>query len=92
MIGIAPAPETIHDFGGFDDRLYNLTYPAHPSADVIAEAAQAVGAAGIPHAEDAQRGYHHGVWIPLMPAFPEADVPVIQLSLCRGAGALPCLS
>lgn len=86
-IGTAPAPETIYDFGGFDDRLYSLTYPARPSAEVIAEVAQALEAAGIPHAEDARRGYDHGVWIPLMLAFPKADVPVIQLSLRRGASA-----
>jgi 4,5-DOPA dioxygenase extradiol len=84
-IGTAANPETIHDFGGFDRRLYSLTYPAHPSAAVIFEVAQALAAAGIPHAEDAQRGYDHGVWIPLMLAFPKADVPVIQLSLRHGA-------
>jgi 4,5-DOPA dioxygenase extradiol len=86
-IGTAPAPETIHDFGGFDDRLYSLTYPARTSAPVIAEVSQALEAAGIPHATDAGRGYDHGVWIPLLLAFPKADVPVIQLSLRRGASA-----
>lgn len=86
-IGTAPAPETIHDFGGFDDRLYSLTYPARTSAPVIAEVSQALEAAGIPHATDAERGYDHGVWIPLLLAFPKADVPVIQLSLRRGASA-----
>jgi len=86
-IGTAPAPETIYDFGGFDDRLYSLTYPAHTSAPVITEVAAALAAAGIPHAEDPDRGYDHGVWIPLMLAFPKADVPVIQLSLRRGASA-----
>ena len=86
-IGTARAPETIHDFGGFDDRLYSLTYPARTAAPVIAEVSQALTAAGIVHAEDAQRGYDHGVWIPLLLAFPKADVPVIQLSLRRGASA-----
>jgi 4,5-DOPA dioxygenase extradiol len=86
-IGTAPSPETIYDFGGFDDRLYSLTYPARTSAEVIAEVAQALDAAGIAHAEDPDRGYDHGVWIPLKLAFPQADVPVIQLSLRRGAPA-----
>jgi 4,5-DOPA dioxygenase extradiol len=86
-IGTAPAPETIYDFGGFDDRLYSLTYPARTSAPVIAEVAAALDAAGIAHAKDPGRGYDHGVWIPLMLAFPKADVPVIQLSLRRGASA-----
>lgn len=86
-IGTAPTPETIYDFGGFDDRLYSLTYPAKTSADVIAELDEALALAGIPHAKDPARGYDHGVWIPLMLAFPKADVPVIQLSLHRGASA-----
>jgi 4,5-DOPA dioxygenase extradiol len=86
-IGTAPAPETIYDFGGFDDRLYSLTYPARTSTKVIAEVAQALNAAGIAYAEDPNRGYDHGVWIPLMLAFPKADIPVVQLSLRRGASA-----
>jgi 4,5-DOPA dioxygenase extradiol len=86
-IGTASAPGTIYDFGGFDDRLYSLTYPAHTAAEVIVEVAQALDAAGVAHDEDPGRGYDHGVWIPLMLAFPKADVPVIQLSLRRGASA-----
>ncbi|TXH95879.1 MAG: dioxygenase [Pseudorhodobacter sp.] len=86
-IGTAPAPETIYDFGGFDDRLYSLTYPARTSAPVIAEVTAALEAAGIANAADPFRGYDHGVWIPMMLAFPKADVPVIQLSLRRGASA-----
>lgn len=86
-IGTAPAPETIYDFGGFDDRLYSLTYPARTSPPVIVEVAQALDAGNIPHALDSDRGYDHGAWIPLMLAFPKADVPVIQLSLRRDASA-----
>jgi 4,5-DOPA dioxygenase extradiol len=86
-IGTAAAPQTIHDFGGFDDRLYAMRYPARTSPEVIAEVADALRAAGIAFAEDARRGYDHGVWIPLMLAFPRADVPVVQLSLREGATA-----
>jgi 4,5-DOPA dioxygenase extradiol len=86
-IGTAPAPETVHDFGGFDDRLYDLTYPARTDAALTAEVRQALATAGIAAAEDATRGYDHGVWIPLMLAFPGADIPIVQLSLRRGAGA-----
>lgn len=86
-LGTAPAPETVYDFGGFDDRLYSLHYPARTDATVIDEVRQALTDAGIAAAEDAGRGYDHGVWIPLMLAFPKADVPVVQLSLRRGAGA-----
>lgn len=86
-IGTAAAPETIHDFGGFDPRLYAMRYPARTSGEVVSEVAAALTAAGIPFAEDARRGYDHGVWIPLMLAFPKADVPVVQLSLRQGASA-----
>lgn len=86
-IGTAAAPETVHDFGGFDERLYDLRYPARTSPEVIAETAAALKAAGIAYSEDPRRGYDHGVWVPLLLAFPNADVPVIQLSLCHGASA-----
>lgn len=86
-IGTAAAPETVHDFGGFDDRLYDLRYPARTSPEVIAEIAAALKEAAIAYSEDPRRGYDHGVWIPLLLAFPKADVPVIQLSLRHGASA-----
>lgn len=86
-IGTAPAPDTIYDFGGFDDRLFSLTYPARTDTTVIAEVSAALEAAGIAHDTDPRRGYDHGAWIPLMLAFPKADVPVIQLSLRRGGSA-----
>lgn len=86
-IGTAAAPETVHDFGGFDERLYSMRYPARTSPEVIAEIGAALQAAGIAHAEDPRRGYDHGVWVPLMLAYPKADVPVIQLSLRHGATA-----
>lgn len=84
-IGTAAEPETVHDFGGFDDRLYEMRYPARTSAEVVSEIEAALDVAAITHARDARRGYDHGVWIPLMLAFPKADVPVVQLSLRRGA-------
>ena len=86
-IGTAAAPETVHDFGGFDERLYDLRYPARTSPDVISELVSALKEAGIAYSEDARRGYDHGVWIPLMLAFPKAEVPVVQLSLRHGASA-----
>ena len=86
-IGTAAAPETVYDFGGFDDQLYELRYPARTSPDVIFEVASALKDSGIAYSEDSKRGYDHGVWIPLMLAFPTADVPVVQLSLQHGASA-----
>jgi 4,5-DOPA dioxygenase extradiol len=77
----------VYDFGGFDDRLYSMTYPARTSAALIDQVAQALTLAGIAFGKDATRGYDHGVWIPLLLAFPKAELPVVQLSLRRGATA-----
>jgi 4,5-DOPA dioxygenase extradiol len=84
-LGTAAAPETVYDLGGFDDRLYSKKYPAHASAEVIADIAALLESAGLAPALEPHRGYDHGVWIPMMMAFPRADVPVIHLSLRRGA-------
>lgn len=86
-IGAAAEPETIYDFGGFDPVLYTLRYQARTSADLVAEIDRALTAAGIAHATNTTRGYDHGAWVPLMLAWPEADVPVVQLSLRRGSSA-----
>ncbi len=74
-------PETIHDFGGFDPALYRLRYPA-PGAHLAARRAlELLQAAGLPATADAERGLDHGAWVPLMHLYPQADVPVFQVSL-----------
>jgi len=74
-------PQTIHDFGGFDPALYELQYPA-PGAHLAAQRAlELLQAAGLPATGDADRGLDHGAWVPLMHLYPEADVPVFQVSL-----------
>ncbi len=85
-VGSAPAPDTVHDFGGFPDALYRMRYPARTDAGVIDRVTGLLAAAGHPVANHATRGYDHGVWVPLMLAFPKADIPIVQLSLRRGAG------
>ncbi len=80
-VGFATRPETIHDFGGFDPRLYEMQYPANGSPAVAAQVVQALQQAGLPVAQDAQRGLDHGAWIPLRQMFPDADVPVVPLSV-----------
>lgn len=80
MVSNAVRPETIHDFYGFPEALYRLRYPA-PGAPQFAErVCECLGAAGIA-AATAERGLDHGAWVPLLLAYPEADVPVLQLSV-----------
>ena len=74
-------PETIHDFGGFPPELYRLEYPVAGMPDVASEAGRLLAAQGFIVTEDAQRGLDHGAWVPLMHMYPEARVPVFQVSM-----------
>ncbi|MDD2743568.1 MAG: class III extradiol ring-cleavage dioxygenase [Rhodocyclaceae bacterium] len=85
-VGFAERPETIHDFWGFPDELYTLRYPATGCREAANEVVAAIKAAGLPVAEDAERGLDHGAWVPLRLMFPEADVPVIPLSIQSRGG------
>lgn len=81
MITGTRRPETIHDFGGFSRELHTLEYPA-PGAPALAErAAGMLLDAGMDAQVAQSRGLDHGAWVPLSLMFPEADIPVIQLSL-----------
>lgn len=76
-----PHPGMIYDFGGFAPELYEMVYPA-PGDPALAERAyQLLSAAGMEPAKIASRGYDHGVWTPLKLAFPDADIPVVQVSI-----------
>jgi len=80
-VSAARTPETIYDFHGFPPALYQLTYPA-PGAPALAQRVhQLLDAAAIPTQIDPQRGLDHGAWVPLRMLYPQADVPVTQLSV-----------
>jgi 4,5-DOPA dioxygenase extradiol len=84
------APRTIHDFGGFPEALYRLSYPAPGAPDVAQRAIELLRAAGLAAEADEQWGLDHGAWVPLTFLLPQADVPVFQVSLparLDGAGA-----
>jgi 4,5-DOPA dioxygenase extradiol len=77
-----PKPETIYDFGGFPDELYQIKYPAPGKPDVAHEVAQSVKSLKV-H-EDHEMGLDHGAWSILRHIWPKADVPVFQLSIDYG--------
>lgn len=81
------APETIHDFRGFPEALYNMTYPAPGNPALAHRVGDLLSVAGIPTQTDEQRGLDHGAWVPLSLMYPDADVPVVQLSIDSRKGA-----
>lgn len=81
MVSATPMPETIHDFGGFPKELYQLRY-AVPGAPQVAKAvARLLHQAEIRVELDGERGLDHGAWMPLRQMYPDADIPVLQLSV-----------
>ena len=77
----AARPATIHDFAGFPAALYELTYHAPGAPDRAMEIVSLLTGAGIPASLDDTRGWDHGVWVPLRLAYPEAGIPVVEISL-----------
>jgi len=76
----APRHEAVYDFGGFDERLFELRYDAPGEPELAEQVWQALRHAGWPVHAVEQGGLDHGVWTPLRYMFPEADVPVLPLA------------
>ena len=74
-------PSMIYDFGGFPEALYRISYPAPGAPEIAAKAQTLLKAAGFTAGIDGCRGFDHGTWVPLLKMYPDADVPVVQLSV-----------
>lgn len=81
-----PNPETIHDFGGFAPELYALQYPAPGDPELARRIAGWLQAAGFAARAVDKRGFDHGVWVPLKLIYPDADIPVVSVSVDPGLG------
>lgn len=81
MLTAMANPPTYHDFYGFPEPLYRLRYPAPGSPDLAERAGSLLSAAGFPADFENRRGLDHGVWSILLHMYPEADIPVVQVSL-----------
>ncbi len=76
-----PAPEMIYDFGNFDSRLFEIVYSAPGEPSLAMTVAERLQAAGLGPRVTPKRGYDHGTWIPLALMYPDADIPVVQVSI-----------
>jgi aromatic ring-opening dioxygenase catalytic subunit (LigB family) len=81
------APPLLYDYSGFPAETYKLTWPAPGSPALAGRVRALLGGAGIESSEDARRGFDHGVFVPMKVAYPEAQLPTVQLSLRTGLDA-----
>jgi aromatic ring-opening dioxygenase catalytic subunit (LigB family) len=77
----AARPELIYDYSGFPEHTYRLQWPAPGDPQLAAQVAKLLAGAGLPAVVSPDRGFDHGVFVPLKVAFPRAEIPTISLSL-----------
>src|SRR5690606_24858635 len=80
----AERPETIHDFGGFPQALFEAQYPAPGAPELAARVGELL--APDPVHQHPTRGFDHGAWSVIGPMYPDADIPMLQPSLDRPDG------
>lgn len=81
LVTSASEPATIHDFGNFDRRLTLMRYPAPGDPALANKIVELVRQGGFEARLDPHRGFDHGVWIPLILMYPNADIPVVEISI-----------
>ena len=80
----AQSPAMLYDYYGFPDEAYEIVYPAPGSPDLAERIARLLNYNDIPTRIDIERGFDHGLFIPLRLMYPDADIPALQLSLLLG--------
>jgi 4,5-DOPA dioxygenase extradiol len=80
-VGVMDTFPTIHDFGGFPRELYEIQYPAKGNMEIAKETVDLLQAAGVPVSMNTSRGLDHGHWVVLREIYPEAEIPVVSLSV-----------
>lgn len=80
-VSTAAQPGMVYDYSGFPEHTYHIRYPAPGSPEVAARVAELAAAAGIAVGSDPARGFDHGTFSMLQPMYPQADVPVVSLSM-----------
>jgi 4,5-DOPA dioxygenase extradiol len=80
-LGPTAPSRILHDFSGFPEELYRIQYPSPSAAPLGREVFRLLAEAGLKPIESPTRGLDHGAWVPLRHLFPEADIPVLQVSL-----------
>ncbi len=81
LVGSGARPELVYDYYGFPAHTYQLRYPAAGHPELARRVSDLLQRAGFPAHCDDQRGFDHGMFIPMLLMFPQADIPVVQLSL-----------
>ena len=77
----SPNPGMLYDYGGFPPETYKITYPAPGAPDLAQRTADLIKAAGLPTHLDPQRGFDHGTFAPAYVMYPDAEIPIYQVSL-----------
>jgi 4,5-DOPA dioxygenase extradiol len=86
-LNAAAAPPLLFDYYGFPPETYRITYPAPGKPELASRIAELLQEGGFASELVRDRGYDHGVFVPLKLVYPDADVPIVQLSLIKGLDA-----